>query len=255
MRLTRAQTKLGGSEMIRQWTEATSGYHRAWRAWLAPLVVWGCTSVDSAADRQIAEQRLPPPAVILVQDFAVSPDEVQAGRPLSGARLVQDTDRTEAEKAVGHMFADEFAAALVEEIDKLGLPAARAGAPNLPSGDVVIIEGRFISLAGDPSAPGVVGFAGGSPDVIADIQLYGTNTSSERLSQDIEVSLTEGNHLLPAALLPDPTITAGQITTARALSSEQKAQLAAGARQAAGTVVGQLTPYFADQGWIARPQG
>ena len=90
------------------------------------LTLSGCTSVDTEAERQIAEQRPPRPAMIVVHDFAVSPDEVQSGQPWSSARLVQDTARTKAEKAVGHAFADEFAAALVEEIRKLGLPAERA---------------------------------------------------------------------------------------------------------------------------------
>ena len=86
------------------------------------------------------------------------------------------------------------------------------------------------------------------------MQLYGTNTSGERLSEDLEVSLSEGDHALPAALLPDPTITAGQVATAPALSPQLKAQLATVARQAAGTVAGQLKPYFAGQGWIPRAQ-
>jgi Domain of unknown function (DUF4410) len=223
-------------------------------ACLAVLTLWGCTSVDTEAEHQIAEQRLPRPAMILVHDFAVSPDEVQAGQPWSSARLVQDTARTEAEKAVGHAFADEFATALVDEIRKLGLPAERANAPEVPSGDVVTIEGGFISLAGDPSAPGIVGFAGGWPDVLADVQLYGTNASGERLSEDLEVSLSAGDHALPAALLPDPTITAGQVATAPALSPQLKAQLATAAREAAATVAGQLKPYFAGQGWLPRAQ-
>jgi Domain of unknown function (DUF4410) len=223
-------------------------------ACLAVLMLSGCTSVDTAAERQIAEQRLPRPAIILVHDFAVSPDEVQPGQPWSSARLVQDTARTEAEKAVGHAFADEFATALVDEIRKLGLPAERPNAPQVPSGDVVTIKGRFISLAGDPSAPGIVGFAGGWPDVLADVQLYGTNTGGERLSEDLEVSLSGGDHALPAALLPDPTITAGQVAPAPALSPQLQAQLATAARQAAGTVAGQLKPYFAGQGWIPRAQ-
>ena len=103
------------------------------------------------------------------------------------------------------------------------------------------IEGRFISLAGDPSAPGIVGFAGGSPDVIADVQLYGTDASGERLSQDIEVSLSQGDHLLPAALLPDPTITAGQVRCA-ALSHRSRGRSWRRGEQAAGTVAGQLAP-------------
>jgi hypothetical protein len=216
------------------------------------LTLWACVGVDSAADRQIAEQRLPRPAMIVVHDFAVSPDEVQGGRPWSSARLLRDTARTGSEKAVGHAFADAFAAALVDEIRKLGLPAARADAPNLPGGDLVTIEGRFISLAGDPSGPGIVGFAGGWPDVLADVQIYGTDTSGERLSEDIEVSLSQGHEVVPAALLPDPTITAGVVATARAMSPDQRAKLATAARQAAATVAGQLEPFFAGQGWIAR---
>jgi hypothetical protein len=216
------------------------------------LALWGCTSVDTAAERQIAEQRLPRPAMILVHDFAVSPDEVQSGQPWSSARLVSDTARTEAEKAVGHAFADDFATALVDEIRRLGLPAERANAPSMPGGDLVTIEGRFISLAGDPSAPGIVGFAGGWPDVLADVQLYGANASGERLSEDLEVSLSEGDHALPAALLPDPTITAGQVAPAPALSPQLRAQLATAAKEAAATVTGELKPYFAAQGWIPR---
>jgi hypothetical protein len=220
-------------------------------AWLAALTLAGCTSVDSAADRQIAEQRLPRPAAIVVHNFAVAPEEVDPGRPLSGPKLVQDTARTEREKAVGHAFADEFTTALVEEIRKLGLPAQRAAAPNLPSGNVVTIEGRFISLAGDPSAPGIVGFSGDWPNVLADVQLYGTDSRGEELSEDIEVSVSQGGELYPAALLPDPTITVGQAVTTPGISPAARAKLQTSAREAAGTVAGQLKPYFADQGWIA----
>ena len=228
-----------------------NGAARARLHWLLLVALSSCTNVNTEADRQIAEQRSPRPAMIVVHDFAVSPEEVEAGPPLSSARLVDDSARTAAEKAVGDAFADEFAAALTDEIRKLGLPAERAAAPDLPSGGVVSIEGRFISLAGDPSAPGIVGFAGGWPDVIADVQLYGDDPSGERLSEDLEVSLSEGGHELPAALLADPTITAGQITTTPGLSAAQQTRLATAARQAAATVAGQLRPYFVGRGWLS----
>jgi hypothetical protein len=232
------------------------GSRRAGRlAWLTVLMLGGCTSVDSAADRQIAEQRLPRPAAIVVHDFAVAPDEVDPGRPLAGARLVQDTARTEREKAVGHAFAHEFTTALIEEIRNLGLPAQPADAANLPSGDVVTIEGRFISLAGDPSQPGIVGFSGGWPDVVADVQLFGTNSRGEELSEDLEVSVSQGGESYPAALLPDPTITAGQVVTTPSISPQARAKLQSSASEAARTVAGQLEPYFAEQGWIAGAQG
>jgi hypothetical protein len=220
--------------------------------WLTALTLAGCTSVDSAADRQIAEQSLPRPAAIVVHDFAVAPEEVQPGGYSSVARLVQDTGRTEREKAVGHAFAEEFTTALIEEIRKLGLPAERADAPNLPSGNVVTIEGRFISLAGDPSQPGIVGFSGGWPDVVADVQLFGTDSRGEELSEDLEVSVSQGGESYPAALLPDPTITVGQEVTTPGISPQARAKLQTSAREAAGTVAGQLKPYFAGQGWFAR---
>jgi Domain of unknown function (DUF4410) len=223
-------------------------------ALLAALASGGCTSVDSAAERQIAEQRLPRPAAIVVHDFAVSPEEVQAGRAWSSDRLIQDTGRTEREKAVGQAFADEFTTALIEEIRKLGLPAQRAEAANLPSGDVLTIEGRFVSLAGDPSQPGIVGFSGGWPDVVADVQLFGTNSRGEELSEDLEVSVSQGGESYPAALLPDPTITAGQVVTRPGISPQARARLQSSASEAAGTVAGQLKPYFAEQGWVAAAQ-
>jgi hypothetical protein len=238
--------------MTGQSAEPTSARRAAWCAWLVPLLLWGCSG-DSPAARQAAEQRMPRPAMILVHDFAVSPDQVER-RPWVGTRLVQDTDRTASEEAVGHAFADAFASARVDELRTLGRPAERAGAANLPSGSLATIEGRFISLAGDPSAPGMVGFAGDRPDVIADVQLYGTDQQGEQLSDELEVSVSHGGDALADALLPDPTITAGQIATAPAPSPAQMAKLTAAAREAAGKVVEQLEPYFADQGWIPRPQ-
>jgi hypothetical protein len=220
-------------------------------AWLTALMLAGCTSVDSAADRQIAEQRMPRPAVIVVHDFAVAPEEVQPGGYSSVARLVQDTGRTEREKAVGHAFAEEFTTALIAEIRKLGLPAERADAPSLPSGNVVTIEGQFISLAGDPTQPGIVGFSGDWPDVVADVQLFGTNSRGEELSEDLEVSVSQGGESYPAALLPDPTITVGQVVTTPGISPQARAKLRTSAREAAGAVAGHLKPYFAEQGWIA----
>ena len=223
-------------------------------AWLTVVTLWGCTSVNSAADRQIAEQRLPRPAAIVVHDFAVAPEEVDPGQPLAGARLVQDTARTEREKGVGHAFADEFSVALVEEIRKLGLPAQRAAAPNLPSGDVLTIEGRFISLAGDPSAPGIVGFSGDWPERPRRCPAVRHRQQRREAVRGHRGQRLARRRVVPAALLPDPTITAGQAVTTPGLSPAQRAKLQTAAREAAGTVAAQLKPYFAGQGWIARAE-
>lgn len=230
----------------------------AWWILLVPLVLSGCqgfNAVDADAKQQIAQQRQPPPKMILVQDFAVAPDEVEGARPWSGPRLVDDSDRTAGERAIGHAFAGEFASALVDEIKKLGLPAERGATSDLPLSEILTVKGHFISLAGDPSAPGVVGFSGAKPDVIADVQLYATNSGGDQLSEELEVSLSQDSAAVPAALLPDPTITAGAVTTVPTLSPEQREELRTAARQGAATVARQLETYFAGKGWIPQPQG
>jgi hypothetical protein len=85
---------------------------------------------------------------------------------------------------------------------------------------------------------------------VADVQLYGTDARGEELSEDIEVSVSQGGESYPAALLPDPTITAGQVVTTPGISPQAEAKLQTSAREAAATVAAQLKPYFADQGWI-----
>jgi hypothetical protein len=253
---------------------------------LLAMVLVGCSGVDSAAKRQIAEQRLPRPDMILVHDFAVSPEQLvshpsisypwvesgqtvmqlegerigimppqgaEVGAPVSrGPRLVRDP-RTAGERAVGARFARAFSATLVDEIRKMGLPAELAvtAGPNLPGTNLLAIEGRFVSLAGDPDQPGIVGFSGDHPEVEADLQIYGTDSAGERLYEDTEVGLTGGNAPLPAALLADPTITVGQIDSgAVKISADLAAKLDAAGREAAGTVAQQLATFFANQGWI-----
>ena len=166
----------------------------------------------------------------MVHDFAVSPEEVQAGRAWSSDRLVQDTGRTEREKAVGHAFADEFTTALIEDSQaRPARPACRGGEP--AKRRRADHRGPIVSLAGDPSQPGIVGFSGGWPDVVADVQLFGTNSRGEELSEDLEVSVSQGGRSYPAALLPDPTITAGQVVTRPGISPQARARLQSSARR------------------------
>ncbi len=254
--------------------------------YLLAMVLVGCSGVNSAAKRQIAEQRLPRPDMVLVHDFAVSPEQIVSHPSISepwvelgqtvmqlegerigimppqgaeggvtvsqGPRLVRDT-RTAGERAVGARFARAFAATLVEEIRKMGLPAELAvtAGPNLPTNNLLSIEGRFVSLAGDPDQPGIVGFSGDHPEVEADLQIYGTDSAGERLYEDTEVGLTGGNTPLPAALLADPTITVGQIDSGEVkISADLAARLDAAGKEAAGMVAQQLATFFANQGWI-----
>jgi hypothetical protein len=224
---------------------------RWWIVGMVPLLALGCQGVDRAADREIAAETMPRPAVILVSDFAITPEAVTSG--LGGhTRLVQDTPRSATERAVGHRFASAFAANLVEEIRAMGLPAERAGAPVPPGGAILSIEGQFVSIASDePTAPGIVGFAAGWPNVVADIQIYSKSDAGDRLTEDLEFNLADAKlppeHLPPGVLAKLP---AGTAQTG-ALPASTQAELDQAAKATAHAAARQLQTFFADRGWIA----
>jgi hypothetical protein len=229
-----------------------------WIAWAAPLLLLGCVGVNSAADREIAAETMPRPSVILVSDFAVTPEEMSQARFASG-RLVQDTTKTPTEQAVGHRFARAFTAGLTEEIRKMGLPAEPAGTPLAPGATVLSIEGQFVSIASDnPTAPGIIGFAADWANVVADIQIYSTSKAGDRLSEDLEFDLADANQPpehMPAAVLArlrreadDTGYAGGRLTPAI------EAELDTVATATASAAAQELRTFFAGQGWIGPAQ-
>jgi Domain of unknown function (DUF4410) len=225
-----------------------------WAALLSPLLALGCVSVNGEADQEIAAERMPRPAVILVSDFAVAPEEVDPTR-FSGTRLIRDNSPTATERAVGHRFAGTFATTLVDEIRKMGLPAERAGAPLAPGGPILSVEGQFISLAsGGPTAPGVIGFTADWANVVADIEIYDRSKAGDRLSEDLEFDLADANQ--PPERMPSGVLTklheqsTGLGSPEIGLPPETAAGLDAAAAATARVAAKQLATYFADQGWI-----
>lgn len=229
-----------------------------WIAWALPWLVLGCQNVNSEADKEIAAETMRRPAVILVSDFAIAPEEVNRTR-FHGTRLIRDTQRTATERAVGHRFASAFAANLVEQIRKLGLPAERAGAPLAPAGPILSVEGQFISLESeDPTAPGVVGFTADWANVVADMQIYSTSDAGDRLFEDLQFDLAEANQ--PPARMPAGALSSLHEEAAQsgsqvvALPPTTAAELDAAAAATASVAARHLATFFADQGWIASGQ-
>ena len=229
-----------------------------WIAGLLPLLVLGCTHVDTEAKSQMAAQSMPRPAVILVSDFAITPEEVIPG--FSGPRLTRPSPRTAMERTVGHRFASAFAAGLVEEIRKMGLPAEPAGAPLAPGGgNIVSIEGQFVSLVSpDVSEPGTVGFTADLANTVADMQIYSMSKAGDRLSEDLEFDLANANQPpehMPAGVLKRLRDKPGPSGGAEGgLPAATAAELDLAARAAASAAAGQLASFFADQRWIAPGQ-
>jgi hypothetical protein len=218
----------------------------------AGLALLGCNTVDSAADYTMAEQQMARPAAIVVQEFAVSPD---AAAPAGAASSTAGNDAEQA----AEKFRESLAAHLVTAIRAMGLPAMGADAPLPSSGNVVSLEGAFVSVpGGDSIEPAIVSLANSWPDVVVDAEIYDTSEAGDRLLEDLEFRISEANPLIPAGEpTGEPTKPQGAGGTAAqaTISPAIQAKLDAAARDGAATIAEQLRPFFADRGWIASPAG
>jgi hypothetical protein len=216
-------------------------------AWLlAPalaLALCGCNALNSSADNTIAEQRSAPPAAIVVQPFALSPEDAPPDSAAAGST---------ADKA-GARFRQSLASHLVAAIAAMGLPAQGPDAALPPAGSVITLEGSFVSVPGGDSAdPAIVSLADAWPDVVVDVQIYDTSETGDRLYEDMEVRISDTNPLVPKAEGGgEPTMPA---TGKTEISPALEAKLDAAAVDGAAAIAKQLAPFFADQGWIA-PSG
>jgi hypothetical protein len=214
----------------------------------AALGLLGCNTVDSAADSTTAEQQMARPAAIVVQPFALSPD---ATAPPAGAAGSTSGDGA---AQAAEKFQDDLAAHLVSALRAMGLPAVGADAPLPPAGNVMTLEGTFVSVPGGDSAePAIVSLADSWPDVVVDVEIYDTSDAGDRLLDDMEFRLTDANPLLPGG---DP---AGEPTEPRAagapISPAIQTKLDAAARDGAEKIAKQLRPFFAERGWVAPAAG
>jgi hypothetical protein len=214
----------------------------------AALSLLGCNTVNSAADSTIAEQQMTRPAAIVVQPFAISPDT--AAPPAGAAGSTSGDGAAQAAQT----FREALAAHLVSAIREMGLPAVGADAPLPPAGNVMTLEGTFVSVPGGDSAePAIVSLANSWPDVVVDVEIYDTSDAGDRLLDDMEFRLTEANPLLPGSEpRGEPTEPQG---AGSAISPAMEAKLAAAARDGADSIAKQLRPFFADRGWIAPAAG
>lgn len=217
----------------------------------------GCTRVESGYE--YSGSRLPRPDLIVVHDFAVAPDEVRLAQGLA-ARLEEMVDaqpRSQQELEVGRQVADALAAHLVSEIRDLGLPAERASGAS-PSGDVLAIDGQFVSVdQGNRTRRMVIGFGAGESDVIVNVQLYSETAQDQQLLDEFQVEGDSGYKpgMGPMAgagaaagrLVTVAATSAGLSATSEALSDT----VVADADRAAKGIAKQLAVFFAQEGWIA----
>jgi len=202
---------------------------------------------------------LPRPERILVYDFAVAPDEVQLDKGI-GAEIQQamnGTPRTEEERKIGHVVADALARHLVTVIAELGIPVARASGTPPTTGNILTIQGQFVSIdQGNRTERVIIGLGMGRSDVKANIQAYDMQGGGRILACSFQTDAksgykpgaaeTMGAGAAAGNLAASAAVTAGSTTASELLSANVEAD----AERTAKNIAPKLKQYFVMQGWI-----
>jgi hypothetical protein len=204
---------------------------------------------------------LPRPEIVVVQNFAASPDEVQLDRGLS-AKIDEALDakrgmsRTVQEAEIARKTADALAEKLVVEIRDLGLRVERGNAvpPGVRTG--LLVTGQFVSIdEGNRTERVAIGLGVGRSDVRVQAQAFEVTPRGQRLVDEVEVDAKSG--LTPGmaetmgagALAGHLLVSAVASGTLHVVTEATSDTVVADADRAAKGIGKQLGTFFAQQGW------
>jgi hypothetical protein len=203
-------------------------------------------------------KNLPPPAQVLVYDFAVSPGEVPADSAAAGElRGAGDDPYSNAQKTgLEHQIAGIVADKLVEELQDLDLPARRWQGPAPAGPGIYTLEGQFVTIdEGNAAMRMIVVFGAGGTEIKTLVQAYAAEPAGKRLLAEAEVSSESSNAPGLAATLPVGSAISG-VATAAAIQTgvgavrEINTDVREGAEETAEAIVELMKPRMEKLGWI-----
>ncbi len=225
---------------------------------LAVFIITGCppTQVKTVSDYSGALAR---PDRIFVYDFATSPDDIETTRGIIPELLehVKKTPRTKEEKAVGRAVANALSKELVKEIQNFGLPAERAAGTPPGTGNILEIEGQFLSIdEGNRAERVIIGFGLGRTDVKANVQVYDAAATGRRVVEKFTTDAKSGRKpgmalFVGAGALAGHAAVSTLVSGGMSAASEKfSANVEADAKRTARDIAKQLGQFFVRQNWI-----
>lgn len=230
-------------------------------AGLLLMVTAACAPTHIRQEQAYDGPALPRPDNILVADFAVTPQEVKLDSGLR-ARLMSAFSGTSPDAQAaedGRAVAGAISGTLVQEIQKLGLPAVRADA-TAPAigGNTLIIDGQMLSVdEGNRTRRNLIGLGAGQSTVEADLQLYYQSSGSQpRLIERFD-AVAQSSRKPGAAETMGVGAATGRVAESAALGAGTSVLMSGDAasdgERMAQQVVEKLKPFFARQGWLTKP--
>jgi hypothetical protein len=226
---------------------------------LAIVALAGCAPTQVTLLSETSA-KLPRPDRIFVYNFAVSPDEVRLDRGISSKleEYIHKTPRTAEEKAVGHGAAESLARHLVQDIQSLGLPAERAAGALPTTGNILEVDGQFISIdEGNRTERVVIGLGAGRSDVRTYVQIYDARGGKRTLVGQFEVAAKSGDkpgmaELTVVGALAGHAAVSALVSGGLGVGTDKymAGVDADGKRSAEEIVKKALGPFFVSEGWI-----
>jgi hypothetical protein len=219
------------------------------------------TDTDAEITNKMSKQdrkNLPPPTQILVYDFAVSPGEVSADSAAAGQlRGAGDDPYNNPERTqLEHQIADVVAAALVEELQDLDLPAMRWHGPAPQGPGIYTLEGQFVTIdEGNAAMRMIIGFGAGGTEMKTLVQAYASEATGKRLLAEATVDAESSSAPGLAATLPAGAAISGigvgsAINTGVGVVRELNTDVREGAEETARAIVELMEPRMEKLGWI-----
>ncbi len=191
------------------------------RAALLVIVAGAGMTLTACGKTEIVQTRgsgrLPIPDQIIVQNFAVTPEDVTLDRGV-GARISRESSgvtQTEEEIRVGRAVAASLSKHLVKELRDKGINAVHEHEAMPPTARTVVVTGDFLHVdQGDRTKRSVVGFGLGGTEVRTRIRAF----QNKKLVSEAHTVAKSG--LKPGMLLTIPAgAAAGSAATAAAVST------------------------------------
>ena len=241
--------------MLRRWLSPRTLETRAVTAACALLLMSGCAKT-TVTDRQYYEgPRLAKPARILVYDFAASQADLPPG--YGTAVSAPPVDQTADDLSLGRKLGAEVAKDLVEELQKMGLPAVSANGQPPPQLNDIAVVGYFVSIdPGNIAKRFAIGFGSGAPELATAVEVY--VMSSQGLRRLASGELNSAGSKGPGVAVPLAVAAAtgnpiGLIVSTAAKVEGQvsgRTTIEGSARRTAQDIAEQMKAGAQRQGWI-----
>ncbi len=226
---------------------------------VALVAVAGCASTKVTDRKILVHGKLPRPDHILVYDFAATPADMPAESALAGHYSDHATKQTEEQIATGRRVGGELAAAVVEKIKEMGLPAQRATVSTPQHINDIVMRGYLLSVDEGSTAKRVaIGFGAGASEL--SVAMEGFQVTERGLRLLGSGTVDAGGSKTPGAVVP----AAVAIATANPIGlvvmggvkiygeASGKSRIEGRADAVAQEVAKALKARFQEQGWIAK---